>query len=122
MIVRDLKAVLPAGEDVGRVVGRRFEKRLLGTRPVARPTEVSVENDVSALHTVVEVKSDDRRGLLYTIASTFHDLDCTIDLARITTHVDRVIDVFYIRDAQGRKISSKERLELIRQRLNEALE
>lgn len=121
-IRKDLKEVLPAGTDAARVVGGRFKKRFLDTRRLARPTEISVENDVSALHTVVEVKSDDRRGLLYTIASTFHELDCTIDLARITTHVDRVIDVFYIRDAHGRKIASKDRLEMIRRRLVEALE
>jgi len=117
----DLEEVLPAGRDVTGLVARRFRKRLLDRRAVARPTEISVENDVSALHTVVEVRSDDRRGLLYTIASTFHDLDCTIDLARITTHVDRVIDVFYIRDAQGRKISSRERLDHIRDALSRAL-
>jgi len=118
----DLAQVLPAKGDVGRIVGGRFKRRLLDKGPIQRPTEISIENDVSALHTVVEIKADDRRGLLYTIASTFHGLDCTIDLARITTHVDRVIDVFYIRDAGGRKISSKERLDIIRKNLAEALE
>ena len=118
----DLGKALDSEGDADRVVGERFKRRVLDRRPVRRPTEISVENDVSALHTVIEVRTDDRRGLLYLIASTFHDLDCTIDLARITTHVDRVIDVFYIRDAGGQKISAKERLGLIREKLIEALQ
>jgi [protein-PII] uridylyltransferase len=118
----ELARVLVEDGDVERVVGGKFKRGLLDKGRVRRPTEVSIENDVSALHTVVEVKADDRKGLLYTMAQTFHDLDCSIDLARITTHVDRVIDVFYIRDAGGKKISSKERLDIIRQRLIEALE
>lgn len=119
---RGLTRVLVEKGDVARVVGDKFKRGLLDRKRMRRPTEISIENDVSALHTVVEIKTDDRSGLLYSIASTFHDLDCTIDLARITTHVDRVIDVFYIRDAGGRKISSKERLDLIRHSLAEALE
>jgi [protein-PII] uridylyltransferase len=118
----ELARVLTHEGDVESAVGGRLKRGLLDRGRIRRPTEISIENDVSALHTVVEVKTDDRRGLLYTIASTFHRLDCSIDLARITTHVDRVIDVFYIRNAGGKKISSKERLDLIRQSLAEALE
>jgi len=46
----------------------------------------------------------------------------TIDRARITTLVDRVIDVFYIRDRFGEKITSSEQLDLLRGRLLEAIE
>jgi [protein-PII] uridylyltransferase len=121
-IRRDIADAAPEGADIEAILGGRLKRGVLGRRAVRRPTEIAVENDVSALHTVVEIKADDRRGLLYTIARTFHELGLGIDLARITTHVDRVIDVFYIRDSDGQKISSKERLDVMKERLLEALE
>lgn len=121
-IRRDLAEVLPSDRDMARIVGGRFKRRFLEAMQHRRPTEVKIENDVSAQHTVVEIKTDDRRGLLYMIASAFHELGCSIEVARITTHIDRVLDVFYIRDVSGAKIDSKERLEQVRTRLEEALE
>ncbi len=121
-IRKDLTCALPHDRDVSRIVGARFKKGLLSMRGHNSPAEITIENDVSALHTVVEVKDYDRRGLLYIISSTFHELGCTIDLARITTHIDRVIDVFYIRDADGKKINLRERLDVIKQKLTQALE
>ncbi|MFH1830772.1 MAG: [protein-PII] uridylyltransferase [Pseudomonadota bacterium] len=121
-IRKDLTRVLPDNRNITHIVGARFKKSLLSMRGQNRPALVTIENDVSAFHTVVEVRAYDRRGLLYTIASTFHELGCTIDLARITTHIDRIIDVFYIRDADGKKIDSRERLDQIRSRLIDALE
>lgn len=120
-IRKDLAEVLPTDKDIARIVGGRFKRRFLEAMQHRRPTEVKIENDVSAEYSVLEIKTDDRRGLLYTIASVLHELDCSIDLARITTHVDRVLDVFYIRDISGAKIDSKERLERVRTRLEEAL-
>ena len=119
--IRGEMGVAIKGEvEVDRIVEGRFKRRLLSwTR---RPPLVTVDNDVSALETVVEVQADDRRGLLYSIACAFHELGLTIDRARITTLVDRVIDVFYIRDKWGEKIGSSQQLDLVRKRLLEATE
>ncbi len=118
----ELLRAITGGEELHAIVGGRFKRRLLQQVGRQRPPQVFIDNDVSATHTVVEVHADDRRGLLYAIAAVFHELACTIDLARITTSVDRVIDVFYIRDAQGGKIDSRERIRAVSERLLEALE
>jgi [protein-PII] uridylyltransferase len=119
-IRQEMEVAITGKVDVDRIVEGRFRRRLLSwTR---RPPQVTVDNDVSALETVVEVQADDRRGLLYAIACVFHELGLTIDRARITTLVDRVIDVFYIRDRFGEKITSSEQLDLLRGRLLEAIE
>ncbi|MFH0799969.1 MAG: [protein-PII] uridylyltransferase [Pseudomonadota bacterium] len=118
----DLTAMIAGGEDVDRIVGGRFKRRLLGWSPRQHPPEILVDNDVSAIETVVEISADDRRGLLYTIASAFHELSCTIERAKITTHVDRVIDVFYIKKSGGGKVVSPEEVGRLRGSLFDALE
>ena len=116
----EMEVAIKGEVEVDRIVEGRFKRRLLSwTR---RPPLVTVDNDVSALETVVEVQADDRRGLLYTIACVFHELGLTIDRARITTLVDRVIDVFYIRNGLGEKVNSSQQLDLVRRRLLEAIE
>lgn len=121
-IREEMAAAITGATPIDQIVGDRFKRRLLSWGQRLRPPAVVVDNDVSAEETVVEVNADDRRGLLYTIAATFHELSCSIERARITTHIDRVIDVFYIRDAGGAKITDRDRLERIRRRLLEALE
>ncbi len=118
----ELSDAISGRRRIEEIVGGRFRRRFLSSSQNRRPTEIVIDNGVSAIHTVVEIMADDRRGLLYTIASIFHELGCSIDLARITTHVDRVIDVFYIRDAQGKKIDNRDRQTEIRRRLMEAVE
>ncbi len=80
-------------------------------------SHVEVDNDVSAEETVLEIHTDDHPGLLYSIAHTIAEHGYSIDRARIATHVDRVVDVFYIRDRSGRKITSQEHLLSLRDAL-----
>jgi len=121
-IRREMNMVISGKDDVDRIVAGRFKRRILCRPSRSRPAKVTVDNDVSAIETVVEVHADDRRGLLYSLAHTFHGMKLVIDMAKISTHVDRVIDVFYIRDEKGEKIFSKEMLEEIRSKLLNALE
>lgn len=121
-IREEMEAVVSGKVPVDRIVGERLKRRLLSPGAGRLAPRVVLDNDVSASETVVEVVADDRRGLLYEIASTFHALGCTIDRARITTHLDRVVDVFYIRGSGGEKIAGRGCLEEMRRRLLAALE
>ncbi|MFQ5734481.1 MAG: [protein-PII] uridylyltransferase [Planctomycetaceae bacterium] len=80
-------------------------------------TRVVVDNDSSEQYTVIDVFAHDRRGLLYTLARAIHQLDLSVWLAKISTHLDQVVDVFYVTDAQGRRIRDGERLTHIREHL-----
>jgi [protein-PII] uridylyltransferase len=81
---------------------------------------VEFENSGSR-HTIVEVYTFDRRGLLYAIAQRIHDLGLTIHMARIATYLDQVVDVFYVTDRQGHKAIGAERLAEIRKELLEVV-
>jgi len=74
------------------------------------PTTISVDNSASSRYTVVDVFTRDRIGLLHEIARTLHELNLTIALAKVNTEGQSVADVFYVVDADGKKVQDPERL------------
>lgn len=91
-------------------------------RASSGPTQVEVDNASSDRYTIVEVFADDRLGLLYTIARTLFEMGLSISSAKISTRLDQVVDVFYVTDGQGVKVTDGERLEAVRRRLLEVIE
>jgi [protein-PII] uridylyltransferase len=70
----------------------------------ARGPSVRFDQETSALATVVEVKAPDQAGLAYTLAHGLAELGLDILSARIATAKALALDVFYVRDAEGRKL------------------
>jgi [protein-PII] uridylyltransferase len=66
---------------------------------------VSVDNAASEVFSVIDVRAEDRVGLLYRIARGLHDLGLDIHHARIATHAHLAQDVFYVWDLQGEKLN-----------------
>ncbi len=86
------------------------------------PTRVSIDNDTSERSTVIDVFAHDRLGLLYVITRTLFELELSISAARIGTYLDQVVDVFFVTDREGRKVTEDGRLAHIRGTLLEAIE
>jgi len=80
-------------------------------------THVSIDNRASAAHTVIEVMTKDRPGLLYTLSQALHEMSLTIAIAKINTEGTRVADVFYITEADGSKLEPGQRTEMVREGL-----
>jgi [protein-PII] uridylyltransferase len=68
------------------------------------PISVDVVVDASESDTLVEVQADDEIGLLYRLAKAFVDLGLDVRVAKVATLGAQVVDVFYVRDAQGNKV------------------
>jgi [protein-PII] uridylyltransferase len=85
------------------------------------PTQVTFDNEMSDTRTFIEVETEDRIGLLYTIADTLTDLEVDISTARILTEKGAAIDSFYVREMDGGKILSLERQKAIQRRLLHAI-
>ncbi len=83
-------------------------------------TEVEIDDRVSADFTVVDVFTQDRPGVLYTIAHTLAHLSLDIHLSKVATEGDRVADVFYVR-RNGQKLDG-EGADQVRGELRAALE
>src|SRR5262249_34100130 len=75
--------------------------------PSVGDVAVVIDQDASPTATVVEVHAPDHVGLLARVAGTFADLDVDVRTAKVATLGDRVVDVFYVRDATGDKITDR---------------
>jgi [protein-PII] uridylyltransferase len=88
------------------------EKRAHYPPPAADvSTEVRVLEDASDFFSVVEVETADRIGLLHELAHAFEDLGIDVHLAKVATYGSRVVDAFYVRDLEGRKLGDAGRAE-----------
>jgi [protein-PII] uridylyltransferase len=82
---------------------------------------VAIDNAASHRHTVIEVNARDRPGLLYDVTKAFFELSLTINSAHVATFGERAVDVFYVKDLTGMKVTEKARLAAIEERLLNAL-
>ncbi|MCX8036652.1 MAG: [protein-PII] uridylyltransferase [Candidatus Sumerlaeia bacterium] len=120
--------------DVNRIFCGRKTVEELFTRPVREsappareelqriaPPSVLVDNDGSDRSTIIEVKGYDRIGLLYDITRVFTKYHLDIELAMITTEAYRVVDVFYVTDADNNKIDDPAVIERLKTELLEVI-
>ncbi len=86
-------------------------------RAFAVEPEVMINNQWSNRYTVVEVSGLDRPGLLYELTATLSKLSLNITSAHVATFGERAVDVFYVTDLFGAKISSPTRQAAIKRAL-----
>jgi [protein-PII] uridylyltransferase len=86
-----------------------------------RPSQISVDNDTSDFYTLIEIYTHDRLGLLHDLTRAIFEAGLTIHIAKISTRVDQVVDVFYVRDFEGQKIDEPERIDALKEVLNAVL-
>jgi len=87
-----------------------------------RPPEVIIDNEGSDFFTIIEVFADDRVGLLFEVTRTLFDFQLDVHIARISTKVDQVADIFYVRDLEGQKVEDEEHIKEIKRALRFHLE
>ena len=117
----DLARVLSGSATVEQVIEERRDKSSLPERVVPKVrTEIKVDNEVSSDFSVIDVYTQDRLGVLYTITRTLADLALDIHLSKVATEAHRVGDVFYVRERGGGKLDDH-RVDEVRLALAEAL-
>jgi [protein-PII] uridylyltransferase len=115
-----LRRVLRGEVGVEELLARRRTTHP-GGESVAGPPKISVDNQLSDSHTVVEVKCPDRVGLLYMITRTLSAQGLDIASARIATEIDQAYDTFYVTDRQGRRLEDESAMARVRESLEDAL-
>ena len=85
-------------------------------------TRIRIDNSWSNKFTAIEASGLDRPGLLYSLTCALSDLNLNIGSAHITTYGERAVDVFYVTDLTGAKITGPGRQETIRKRLTAAFD
>jgi [protein-PII] uridylyltransferase len=72
--------------------------------------KVLLDNETSALATIIEVRAPDRIGLLHRVAAAVAKLDLDVVSAIVDTLGHEVIDTFYVRDMSHQKLAGADRL------------
>jgi [protein-PII] uridylyltransferase len=79
--------------------------------------EVTINNNWSNRYTMMEVTGLDRPGLLFELTHTLSKLNLNIASAHVATFGERVVDVFYVTDLLGAKITAATRQAAIKRAL-----
>jgi len=121
-LLRDIEDVLE-----GRVEAAELAKLRGGGQRFERPSprgrvQVGVDDRASPKYTVMEVVARDRPGLLFALADALYRLGLSIAVAKINTEGSGVADVFYVSEADGRKVAPGKRSQEVQSRLLALLE
>jgi [protein-PII] uridylyltransferase len=100
-IEKALRGDVRLPEVVAKRAGSKGRLRAFALLP-----EVSINNSWSSRYTMVEVAGLDRPGLLFELTTTLSKLNLNIASAHVATFGERVVDVFYVTDLFGAKITS----------------
>jgi [protein-PII] uridylyltransferase len=121
-----IKRALNGEFDINAAVAKRLRAQSaarFGKRKPTAPklTRINWDNQSSDKSTILEVRTGDRLGLAYRIASTLAAFGLDIIFAKVATEKHLALDVFYITDAAGQKLK-EENLPTIESAIRTALE
>jgi [protein-PII] uridylyltransferase len=74
------------------------------------PTSIHFNLNAAEDRSAVEIQTEDRIGLLYTITHALTELKTDITTAKICTEKGAAIDTFYLSELEGDKITDAERI------------
>ena len=86
------------------------------------PTNITFDNEGAEIHTIIEIETRDRLGLLYDLAKTLSDNYISISSAIIATFGEQAVDTFYVKDLFGLKLHSLSKREKLEHKLKEAIQ
>ncbi len=90
-------------------------------RPGNRPHKIVLDNNSSSFFTIVEVFAYDFPGLLYSITDALFRCRLDVWVAKISTKIDQVVDVFYVRDFDGQKVDLPDQVAAVKGAIEEVL-
>jgi [protein-PII] uridylyltransferase len=115
-IIETIERALRGDLKLPEVVAKR-ETAKTRLKAFAVLPEVTINNGWSTRYTMVEVTGLDRPGLLFELTATLSKLSLNIASAHVATFGERVVDVFYVTDLFGAKITSATRQATIKRAL-----
>ncbi len=104
----DLEAVLADRLVLHERLAARAADYAGGRRPWSARTitpQVTTDNEASASSTVLEIRARDEVGLLHRVTQALFDSTLDVVSARVSTIGHEVVDAFYVRTADGEKVT-----------------
>ncbi len=119
---RELTAALTGQIDLPALLHKKRSAARPANLPgMERYARLEVDNSSSSFFTIIEVFANSFKGLLFAITDALYRCGLDIWVAKIATDVDQVVDVFYVRDFDGQKITDRDKLNHIKQTVLSAI-
>lgn len=118
----DLLSALSGNLDLESALAEKIA-HYRSTKPNAmmKAPQIIIDNSNSSFFTIIDVFTYDFPGLLYSITDALYKCELDIRIAKIATKVDQVVDVFYVRDFDGQKIDSPDKVAEIKAAIQRVL-
>jgi len=84
-------------------------------------TQVTVDNNASDTATVVEVRAEDVVGQLHRITRALVECHLDVTSAKVSTFGSAVVDAFYVRGPDGRKVTDPVQIALVEQAVHDGI-
>lgn len=112
----DLEKVLSGELDLSKELQNKSVNRLFTKKQKIFNTagKLEIDNESSCFFTIIEVYTYNYPGILFAVTNALYKNGVDIVYAKITTHVDQVVDIFYVRELYGGKIYSEDLIEKIK--------
>ncbi|WP_244614805.1 [protein-PII] uridylyltransferase [Pukyongiella litopenaei] len=109
------------GEEPARDVLKSRDRVKKREKAFRVPTHITFDNDGSERHTIIEVDTRDRPGLLHDLARTLTAERVNIVRAVIATYGAQAVDSFYVKDMAGMKYHLPSRRQALERKLRAAI-
>lgn len=116
MAVR-MRQVIEGEIDLVRELGKQKSTYSQRRDSIQIPGQVFIENEASSTHTVIEVVGRDRVGFLHAVTRALSEAGLTIGSAHISTYGPQAVDVFYVKDVFGMKVTHDKKVQQLREQL-----
>jgi [protein-PII] uridylyltransferase len=116
-----LERVLKGEVTVAELLRRRGRPISLSAQAPHQPEAVEISNEESDFYTIVDVLANDRIGLLHDLTRTIAEHGYEVYISKAGKVLDQISDTFYLKDADGRKISDEGAIEALRRDLLAAI-
>ncbi len=121
-LIKTITLGLEGKFDIEKALNLKWEEIPARFRAVKAPKRIIVDNKTSENFTILDVKCKNAPGVLYKITKTLTSLGIQINTANVSTYGDRVVDIFYIKNAFGSKVDDEITIEKIKKSILKILE
>ncbi len=121
-LIKTISSGLEGNFDIERALNIKWEEIPARFRAVKAPTRIIVDNQTSENFTILDIKCKNAPGVLYKITKTLTSLGVQIKTANVSTYGDRVVDIFYIKNAFGSKVDDTITIDKIKKSILKILE
>ena len=121
-LLKTIAQGLEGNFNIEKALNQRWEEIPARFRAVKAPTRVIIDNNMSDEYSILEIKCKNAPGVLYRITKVITSLGFQINTANVSTYGDRVVDIFYIKNAFGLKIDDNITIEKVKTSIFKILE